>query len=361
MIRVLHLHDAACDFETRRSIADLCQHAGPGHASTVRSIGPGGDYTNTPVAAVRLGRAPPSDLVHAWGRRALLAAALSRPQPLIFSPPSNLRPADVRLLSAVAACRDVTVVCPTVTQARLLARHGIEPRRRHVIRPGVNFARLQRRRDQRLREALGLASQDIVVLAAGESTGASGHDDAVWAVAILHVLDPRWRLLLWGRGDRAAACLRFAHTLGHRRLLVLAETALRQAVEFEQLLPAADMVLAPSAHPVPTLPVCVAMGAALPIVAVVTSTLSELLEDRHTALLAPPRSPPQLARQLLRMREDPSLQWRLADRARAEAYQYFALTRFLDEWRKLYAAVALTASGGQKLSMDPTVANPIAS
>lgn len=361
MIRVLHLHDAACDFETRRSIADLCDHGGPGHAFATRSIGPAGDYTNMATAALRLGRGLASDIVHAWGSTALLAAAIARHQPLVLSPAADLRPTDLRLLRAVMACRAVTVVCPTVTQDRLLARQGIDPDRRQVIRPGVAFARVRRRRDQDLREQLGFSGDDIVLLATGESTRASCHEDAVWAAGTLNVLDPRWRLLLWGRGVRAQACREFARKLGQPRLVILAESALRRSVEFEQLLPAADMVLAPSAHVVPTLPVCTAMAAALPIVGCASSTLSELLEDRHNALLVPPHSPRLMAQKILRLREDPALQWRLADRARAEVYEHFALTRFVNEWRGLYAAVAGGASDDRKHGRVPTVSNPISS
>jgi len=37
------------------------------------------------------------------------------------------------------------------------------------------------------------------------------------------------------------------------------------------------------------------------------------------------------------MRDDPRLQWSLADKARTEAYEYFPLTKFLEQMREIYA------------------------
>jgi len=71
---------------------------------------------------------------------------------------------------------------------------------------------------------------------------------------------------------------------------------------------------------VATLPIAICMAAALPIVSTVTYTVSELLEDRHTALMAPPGKPRLLARRVLDLLEDPTAQWSIADMARTEAY-----------------------------------------
>jgi glycosyltransferase involved in cell wall biosynthesis len=105
-------------------------------------------------------------------------------------------------------------------------------------------------------------------------------------------------------------------------------------------LPAADVVIAAAERPVATLPIAIAMAAALPIVGVASAVLSELLEDRHTALLAKPGSVKLLARRVLDLEEDAGLQWSIADMARTEAYEYFALTRFVNQYREIYRQVA---------------------
>jgi glycosyltransferase involved in cell wall biosynthesis len=119
-------------------------------------------------------------------------------------------------------------------------------------------------------------------------------------------------------------------------MLRVAERVLRTRMEFEELLPAADLVVNGATGTIATLPICMAMAAGLPIVSTVTYTASELLEDRHTAVMVPKRSPRLMAQKVLQLREDPELQWRLSDMARTEAYEYFSLTRFLDQWRGVY-------------------------
>ena len=89
-----------------------------------------------------------------------------------------------------------------------------------------------------------------------------------------------------------------------------------------------------------TLPLAMAMAAASPIVSTVTYNVSELLEDRHNALLVPKFSARMLAQRILDLNGDSGLKWRLTDMARSEAYDYFSMTRFFDQWRDVYRQVA---------------------
>jgi glycosyltransferase involved in cell wall biosynthesis len=236
--------------------------------------------------------------------------------------------------------RDIQVVCSSATQRRTMVERGVPPARCHLVRPGVDFAKVRRRRDPELRRKLGFAESDCVLLAPGESTRAAAHEHAVWAAAIAHFLDPRYKVLLWGRGGRVAAVIRRAHAVAGPGLLSVAESRPNHSVEFESLLPAADAVLVAARGPVPTLPIAVCMAAGLPIVSTVTYTVSELLEDRHSALMVSPPEPRHIARRLLTLREDPGVQWTISDVARTEAYEFFSLTRFLDQWRGIYRQVA---------------------
>src|SRR5205814_4359542 len=123
-------------------------------------------------------------------------------------------------------------------------------------------------------------------------------------------------------------------------LLSIAEQRLRRAVPFEELLPAADLVLVTATGPVATLPISICMAAALPIVSTVTPTVAELLEDRHTALFTTRPLPRLIAQRILDLRADSKLQWSITDMARTEAFEYFSLTRFLEQHRSLYRQFA---------------------
>jgi glycosyltransferase involved in cell wall biosynthesis len=74
---------------------------------------------------------------------------------------------------------------------------------------------------------------------------------------------------------------------------------------------------------------------------VVTPTIAELLEDRHTALLVGKASPRVIAQRVLDLREDPGLQWSISDMARTEAYEFFSLTRFVEQFRSAYEQLVI--------------------
>ena len=254
MVRILQLLAEEADFQTRRGIEALARDAGPGFDVVVRTVGRGGSSRGAAGEVGRLWREPPGrgTIIHAWGLGALTIAAMGGRGPIVFSPTRFLGAQSVRWLRAVIGCRDVHIVCPTATLRRFCIEHGIPLERCHLIRPGVEFARVQRRRNPALRRQLGFSEQDHVVLVPGESTRAAAHEHAVWTIAIAHFLDPRCKLLMWGRGARAAAAARRADRLSGTSLLGLAEPMLRRPVEFEELLPAADSVLITARAPVAT-------------------------------------------------------------------------------------------------------------
>jgi glycosyltransferase involved in cell wall biosynthesis len=342
-IRVLHLVDTDAGFQARRGAEALAREGGAGFDVRLRTIGRGGDYGSVIAAVRRERREAAREIVHAWGPRALAASAFaSGGTPIIHTPadePSRRWP---RWLRAVMSHRaDVQVICPTAMLRRGFVEAGVPLERCHLIRPGVEFARIRRRRDPALRTALGIGDADRVMLLAGESTRAAGHRQAMWAAAILGVLDPRYRALAWGRGADLPALVHFAQTQKQPDLLIAAEQRLGRRLEFEELLPAADLILTtPIGTATATLPINIAMAAALPIIATTSYTIGELLEDRHTALLAPPSSVKALVRRVLDLEQDANMQWAICDMARTEAYEYFSLTRFVNQHRQVYRQIA---------------------
>lgn len=340
-VGVLLLLDETCDIQARRAAEQLARGLGTGFDARVQTIGRGGTYAHVPEAIVRLRRAARGvDLVHAFGMRPLTAAAIGTTARLALTPPPEIRTSSVKWLRSILAYRDLHVFCGSATQRRTCIERGVAVERCHLIRPGVDFARVQRRRNAELRSKLGYREDDYVILAAGESTRHADHRAAAWAASICHVLDSSYRLLLWGRGSQAPAVQRFAHALGQPQLICLAEQRLRASLEFEQLIPAADCVIVSATGPVATLPIAITMAAALPVVATVSPTVAELIEDRHTAAMTMPSSPKALARRIEDVRHDANLQWSISDMARTEAYEYFSLTRFLSQHRAAYRQIA---------------------
>ncbi len=269
----------------------------------------------------------------------MFVAAVGGHQRILYSPIAFPRRRGIRWLRSIMDYRDVQLICPTDTLRRAFVEHGVPIERCHMIRPGVDFSRINRRRDPALRSALGFGEEDCVLLAVGESTRAADHAHSAWAAVVLHVLDRRNKLLLWGRGPLAEQTARFVDRLEQPELCRIATERLGKSVTLEQLLPAVDVALVTARAPVPTLPIAICMAAALPIVAVVSSTVSELLEDRHNAMLVGSNSPRGIARRVLDIREDPNLQWAICDMARTEAYEYFSQSRLLQQFRSVYRQV----------------------
>jgi glycosyltransferase involved in cell wall biosynthesis len=341
MPRVLQVYGRPADFQTIRSVEAVARGLGDCLCVRTLTVGPAGDFANVPSAAIGLRReVADTDVVHAWGFGPLSSVAFAPFRRIVFTPTTFPTRRQVGWLRAIMNYRDVHVVCPTATMRRALVERGVPLERCHLIRPGVDFGRVKRRRDAQLRAALGFGESNSVLLAVGESTRAADHRQAVWAGSILNVMDGCTRVLLWGRGPEADAVARFAYTQHSPGLITLAERRLGRRVDFEDLLPAADLLIVSASGPVSTLPIASGMAAGLPIVATVTPTVAELLEDRHTAVMVPPGVPRLLAQKILQLREDSQLQWSLADRARTEAYEYFSLTRFLEQFRELYRQVA---------------------
>ena len=342
MIRILHLMGRAPDFQAGRSAASLARELGADYEVETRKIGRGEAYRGVPGAILGLrGRgAEGFDVVHAWDETALTVAALAGARRVVFSPSASLGRGGIGWLRAVMNYRDVQVVAATATQRRTLVERGVPLDRCHLIRPGVEFSRVRRRRDPALRAALGLSNEDLVLLAPGESTEAADHALAVHVASILRVLDPWYRLLIWGRGPKARRAAALADRVGQHDLVRVAEARLKRRLDFEELLPAADLVLVTARGPVATLPIAACMAAALPIVSTVTYTVAELLEDRHTAVMVPKPAPRLVAKRVLDLRADTQLQWSISDMARTEAYEYFSHTRFVNQWRGVYRQVA---------------------
>jgi glycosyltransferase involved in cell wall biosynthesis len=336
MSRVLQIIPTPCDFQTGR-MSEMLRPLSAG----LETIGRGGSLGSGLVAVRTLRqKAEAFDLLHCWDMRGLSLAAMATRKPLLLTAPPDLTRRGVRWLRAVMGYRPVTVVCASAIQHRRLVEAGIAIERCHIVRPGVDFAKIKRRRDPELRAALGRREKDVAILAPGESTVAARHELAVWMCGILEYLDPKYQLLTWGRGPAREKAATMARKLRQPHILHTAEQRLGRAIEFEDLFAAADVIVVTADEGAATLPIAQAMASALPIVSVTNYLTSELLEDRHTAAMTVKPSAKLLARRVLDVLEDRSLQWSIADRARAEAYDTYSVTRFVDEYRQLIDAAA---------------------
>jgi glycosyltransferase involved in cell wall biosynthesis len=341
MIRVLHLaseEEQWGDDSARQGRSALLARLGAEFEQTVQTIGRGGDHRGCIDAFLKL-RRHEVDLIHAWDGNALLAAAVGSRAPVVYSPSQLPTRHATRWIAAAMRYRPIHVILAGQTQQQTLIRRGISPDRCRAIRPGVDFSRIQGRPAPQLRQQLRLADSDYAILAPGESDPENQHLLALWVVSILHVYDASYKLVLWGRGSQIAHARRLAERLRQPNLLRIATELLGPDVPFDALPSACDAAVITADESAAMLPTAICMAGALPMVSITNYALAELLEDHHTALLVSKPTPRLLAQRLLALRGDGALARKIGDRARAEAFDYCSLTRFVQEYRSEYARI----------------------
>jgi glycosyltransferase involved in cell wall biosynthesis len=346
MVHVIHLTPAEPDFQTQRCLDYLMNDLGDGFSSTQLSLGSGGDFHHSFSAALQLRRIefPQDPIVHAWGNSAFGAAALAGACRIIFSPLADAPGRPDGWMRMILRYPPIQVVFPTEAMRREFLWQGWQANRCQVIPPVLNLDRFPAPHDGSLRQRLGFNDGDFVALVPGESARNAADRIAAWAISILHVIDPRFRLLAWGRGPTADGLVRFGRRLHQENLVTLAERRLGGPIEFEALTAAADAVLVPAEGFTPSLPLCACMAAGLPIVANAGPDVAELLDDDVNALIVPKATPKTLAQAVWRIKEDPALARRLGDSARDKARKINSLQRFLEQWRDLYHRPAIPAN-----------------
>ena len=331
MKRILLFSEVDADFQTRHCIEQLASGLAATHDVHRLTVGRGGNCRHLPAAVWQLLHTQ-TDLVHAWGDRCLRAAGFAR-KPILFTPAPLPTLVAAKWLRSARPLLPVRSVCLSGEDHRYLIEHGVPPEQCDLVRAGVKLGQ-RLTTDTTLRSQLGAGTTECLILLAADAEPWVNQHLTVQATAILHSLDARYRLLVTGAGRDHQRLLRLAAHAAPN-LVMDAAARLGRRVELPDLIPAADLGICPAEHALPPLPILTCMAGGLPLVALATRATSELIEDRHTALLSPPKAK-KLAQRLLQLAEDAEMAHHLADAARAEAYKLFPLSRFLSEMRIVY-------------------------
>src|SRR5215831_16591965 len=101
MIRVLHLVDQQADFESERGVLHLCRETGQEFSTNIQTVGRGRTWGGLAAGVRALRKLAETDVVHAWGPRALAAAVLAGRGKVVYSPPVSVDERSARWLRAV--------------------------------------------------------------------------------------------------------------------------------------------------------------------------------------------------------------------------------------------------------------------
>lgn len=185
-----------------------------------------------------------------------------------------------------------------------------------------------------VRERLGLAYDDLVILAVGRMTKQKGFDIIVRALPIIRSEIPTTRLLLVGDGEEREALQSLACELGVESSATF--TGFRS--DMSDLYGAATLVAVPSRYDIFPLVPLEAMMAAKPVLASDLSVLHEAIDEGQTGCFAT-SDPESFARTALTMLSDPPGLLQMGHEGQRRARERFSAQRMADEYTMAYQRV----------------------
>lgn len=245
-------------------------------------------------------------------------------------------------LNFVHYLADRIVTCGETMKDHLAEGCGFPQKQLASIPTGVDFARFTSTRSrQEMRQALGMAEDDFVVLMVGIIRSVKRHDVALQAFReLLHQL-PQARLVLAGEGPKREEAEQLAQSLG----IADRVSVLGHREDVPDLLTAADTLLLTSRSEGVPQAVTQALGAALPVVATAVGGVPELVHHEKTGLLVPHGDPHAVAEALLRIARDPALGARLGAAGREHVLADYSLAAMLDKTETLLGALVVEKTG----------------
>jgi glycosyltransferase involved in cell wall biosynthesis len=281
----------------------------------------------------RLLRTRNAGVVHAWGIAATQAAgALADEIPLITTALAMRTDPLARWVRSASDKAPRAVVCTSQLLCRRCLQAGLSPEHCVVIRPGVDFAELAAA-GRSIRPAdLALPDDAPLLLTLPITDRTGGHEQAIWAAAILQQIWPEIRLIVPGAGR------------ARRRLMHLAEAIDRawmvlwpgERWSWAQLLAVSDALVVSAAGDFDTAPIGWAMAGSVGIIGAATPALVEFVAAERNGLLCQRGRHVDLARKVRQFLTDRELRLRLVEAACAQAYEVFSLRACIENHARLW-------------------------
>lgn len=278
------------------------------------------------------------DLVHCWSLGALsMATVMMRGTARLLTITQPLTKSSVNWLRILAReARGRTLLLPiSNTIRRELVSGGVPEKAVVVLRPGIDMSRIDFDARAGLRRTWGIEESGYAVALLCDPATAGDAITGITTVGLAaETLDgPDTRICLIVHPDQRRR---------RRAELIVQQTTRPYRIVQEPrisqpwlVMPGCDVALAQGPY-AGGLSLLWAMAANVPVVGEATYALSEVLEDRHSALLAKPGQRNDLAHRIECLFKDQSLSWRLRDMARHEAYSFFSRQRYSQSLQGIY-------------------------
>jgi glycosyltransferase involved in cell wall biosynthesis len=191
---------------------------------------------------------------------------------------------------------------------------------------------------QAIREELGMADHELLLVAAGHLGSEKGIDLVLEAVALAIRGEPRLEARLAVMGTGAPDRIALVHQIGHERLGNRV-AFLGQRSDPERVFAAADLVVHTPRLEAFGLVVVQAMACGAAVVASRVGGIPEIVVDGETGLLASPEDPPATASLIRSVLESVPRRNALAAAGLARARAEYSAEQFATRHRALYQAI----------------------
>lgn len=226
-----------------------------------------------------------------------------------------------RKLEVLVASNADHVLTITEGVGRELVAGGVDPARVSLLPNAVDTDEFQPGpKDARLMLALGFSDDDFVLVYVGSLSVYEGLDDLIVALSVMRREGQPAKLVLAGAGEREKSLHELVDRLGMtEKVLFVGPVPPEETCRYLSL---ADAVALPRkrfkvAEVVAPLKPYEAMSMAKPVIVTDLAALTEIVVDGERGLVCQPDDPEDLARVLVRLRQDPALGRRLGRAARA--------------------------------------------
>jgi len=237
---------------------------------------------------------------------------------------------------------DHVVAISEIIRQNILATHPISADRVSVVHHGVDLSRFEPNENERAsaRQELGFTPEHLVLGIIGRLQVSKGYLEFLEMARRLRPELPQARYLLIGeasRGETSAAQMilgkirdwqvdDIVYPLGFRR-------------DIPRLLNAMDIFVFPSHAEAFGLVLIEAMATAKPVVSSDCDGVLDIVRDRETGLLTPPRNVDALCAAVQMLARDPAQRLAMSEKAREHVLKFFALERMLENLESIYKKV----------------------
>ena len=255
---------------------------------------------------------------------------------------------EARLLRTIARPEGFAIACESGTVRRRLIERGLDDAACVLIRPGVDFAAINRTKRSGLRAALGFAEGDRVAIVHEPMTRHGGQSDASWAAT------------LFGSGAEGLHCIlpgdsREAQRIARRSAgqpSVAPPVRTNGKYPFELLLSVSDVPVLAAPGDIPTTAIAWAMASRTAIIGSAVPCVAEYIAHKVNGLLFKIAKDRSTVISIAKLLADRESQARCAAAAHGQAYEVFSIRRTIDQYASLYRNLFAGAPPGRGIA-DP--------